>query len=140
MAKEPYTSTITIPLVLRRFDEQTSKMLKKNRTFSPEGLKEIGGYFDLVFEQVQKCSPALINQDPELPKLIIAGKKALKEEAENASQSHFKRLNKGVKPAIETMSIHLDTIQYLERIGFITINIAKSILNTQFEKKQYVED
>ncbi len=102
------------------------KMIDQELTFSAEGLKELKELHGKVNENIERLVEALINEDPVVAKKI--GEKYAELDETRFKRLHIERLQKGLKESIGTSSVHLDLINYFNRINEHVAYIADRIL------------
>ena len=102
------------------------KMIDQELTFSAEGLKELKELHGKVNENIERLVDALINEDPVAAKKI--GEKYAELDETRFKRLHIERLQKGLKESIGTSSVHLDLINYFNRINEHVAYIADRIL------------
>lgn len=103
-----------------------NKMIDQELTFSQDGLKELKELHGKVLDNINRLITALNEEDP------IAAKK-IKEKYADLDETHYKRkhierLHKGLKESIGTSSVHLDLINYFNRINEHVAYVADRIL------------
>ncbi len=102
------------------------KMIDQDLTFSAEGLKELKELHGKVNENIERLVEALINEDSVAAKKI--GEKYAELDETRFKRLHIERLQKGLKESIGTSSVHLDLINYFNRINEHVAYIADRIL------------
>lgn len=107
--------------------ELAHKKIEKVREFSQEGWEEIRDFHAKVSENFQLMISLLTSRDEILSRKITRHEKNLSNLEDRYREAHLMRLNKGLKEAIETSSIHLDLLANLHRINYKLTAIVKAV-------------
>ncbi len=101
--------------------ELAAKKVRRQLSFSAEGLEEIRAFHARVIETMRLAANVFATRDVGLARRLFADKSAMRTAERNAAESHFVRLKDGRPESIETSSIHIDIIRDLKRIhGHLT--------------------
>jgi len=101
--------------------ELAAKKMRRQLSFSAEGLAEIRTFHSRVTETMRMASNVFATRDISLARRLFADKSTMRAAERNATESHFVRLKDGRPESIETSSIHIDIIRDLKRIhGHLT--------------------
>jgi phosphate:Na+ symporter len=101
--------------------ELAAKKVRRQLSFSPEGMEEIRAFHARVTETMRLAANVFATRDVGLARRLFADKSAMRAAERNATESHFVRLKDGRPESIETSSIHIDIIRDLKRIhGHLT--------------------
>ena len=101
--------------------ELAAKKVRRQLSFSPEGLEEIRAFHARVTETMRLAANVFATRDVSLARRLFSDKSAMRAAERNATESHFVRLKDGRPESIETSSIHIDIIRDLKRIhGHLT--------------------
>ncbi|SCY21611.1 Na/Pi cotransporter family protein [Microvirga guangxiensis] len=101
--------------------ELAAKKVRRQLSFSAEGLEEIRGFHARVIETMRLAANVFATRDVGLARRLFADKSAMRTAERNAAESHFVRLKDGRPESIETSSIHIDILRDLKRIhGHLT--------------------
>lgn len=101
--------------------ELAAKKVRRQLSFSAEGLEEIRAFHGRVTETMRLAANVFATRDVGLARRLFADKSAMRIAERNATESHFVRLKDGRPESIETSSIHIDIIRDLKRIhGHLT--------------------
>ena len=101
--------------------ELAAKKIRKQVSFSPEGLDEIRAFHARLEETMRLAFNVFATRDVGLARRLYADKTSTRLFEKDAAESHFSRLRSGRPESIETSAIHLDIIRDLKRIhGHLT--------------------
>jgi phosphate:Na+ symporter len=103
-----------------------TKMIDQDLTFSADGLKELKELHGKVNVNIARLVDALSNEDQVAAEKIKDKFAALDET--RFKRLHIERLQKGLKESIGTSSVHLDLINYFNRVNEHVAYIAGRIL------------
>jgi phosphate:Na+ symporter len=103
------------------------KMIAHNLEFSEEGKKELMEMHHKVSEDLSQVMISLASFDRELAKGVMAHKHILTEYGKHLHLHHLRRLQEGLRESVDTSSVHLDLINYFQRIEFYVYRIASVI-------------
>src|SRR5690606_29108870 len=109
--------------------ELAAKKSKRRLAFSPEGAAELREFHRRVLESLRLAFGIFISADVVEARRLIAEKAELRDIELAAGERHFGRLREGVRPSIETTSLHLDVLRDLKRIHSHICSIAYPVLN-----------
>ena len=102
------------------------KMINQGLVFSEEGLSEIENLHKKVMKNLNLLLEALIDENPVIAKKIREKYSDL--DSEGYKQLHIERLHKGLKESLQTSSVHLDLINYLNIINGHILYVADRIM------------
>ncbi len=102
------------------------KMIDQNLSFSENGVKDLDKLHQKVMKNLNLLIDALKNEDPVVAKKIK--EKYADLESENYKNLHIERLHLGLKESLQTSSIHLDLINYLNLINGHILYVAERIM------------
>jgi phosphate:Na+ symporter len=120
-------------IVDKNLMELAAKKIRKNYTFSDEGIAEIRGFHAHIMDSLQLAFNVFASRDLTLARRLFSEKSTMRAAEGKAADNHFARLRAGRPESIETSSIHLDVIRDLKRIhGHIT-SVAYPILEAAGE-------
>jgi phosphate:Na+ symporter len=100
------------------------KMYHNNLEFSESGKRELQELHHKVSEDLSATIIALTSSAPEIADRVISHKPMLTDYGQKLHLQHLKRLQEGLRETIETSSVHLDVINYLQRIEFYVYRIS----------------
>jgi phosphate:Na+ symporter len=101
--------------------ELAAKKIRKQLSFSPQGLDEIRAFHGRVAETMRLAFNVFATRDVGLARRLYAEKTATRLFERDATESHFTRLRNGRSDSLETSAIHLDVLRDLKRIhGHLT--------------------
>lgn len=103
------------------------KMILQQMDFSEEGKTELRLLHQKVSDRLSQMVIALTTSDRTLAEPVIEGFQALQEEGRRMHLSHLQRLRDAQPASLETSTVHLDVINYLMRIDFLTFDICLHI-------------
>ncbi len=115
-----------MPLALKR--------IKKDITFSQEGLEEILSFHKKVLENFDIAISAFTSNDRELAERVLRSKEELATLERELVQAHLDRLRKGFRESIETSHIHLDLIGNLARVNALITHIIYPIIEEKRDR------
>ena len=101
--------------------ELASKKIRKQLSFSREGIAEIRDFHGRVTDTMRLALNAFATRDVVLARRLYAEKAQTRVAERDAAESHFTRLKDGRPESLGTSAIHLDIIRDLKRIhGHLT--------------------
>jgi phosphate:Na+ symporter len=103
------------------------KMIIHDLEFSEEGKKELLEIHKKVSEDLSQVMVALVSFDTELAKGVMAHKSLLSDYGRELHLHHLRRLQEGLRETVDTSAVHIDCINYFQRIEFYTFRIASVI-------------
>jgi phosphate:Na+ symporter len=113
--------------------ELAAKKIKKQLSFSPEGLVELKRFHGQVVDNMRLALNVFASRDVELARRLLHEKSAMRAKELDAADRHFDRLRQGRPESIETSAIHLDIIRDLKRINSHLTSVAYPILEAAGE-------
>jgi phosphate:Na+ symporter len=120
-------------IVDKNLMELAAKKIRRNYTFSAEGIEDIRRFHAQIMEHLQLAFNVFATRDLALARRLFSEKSVIRAAESNAADRHFARLRAGLTESIESSSIHLDVIRDLKRIhGHIT-SVAYPILEAAGE-------
>ena len=105
------------------------KKIKRDMSFSEEGLKEIEHIHGLVMESVQLAQSIFVSGDVEMAKKLLQDKRDIREAEIAGMGTHIERLGDGVPETIATSSLHVDIIRDYRRINSYMCTVAYPLLD-----------
>src|SRR5215212_3854907 len=96
--------------------ELAAKKIRKQVSFSPEGLSEIRAFHARIEDTMRLAFNVFATRDLGLARRLYAEKTSTRLFEKDAAESHFSRLRSGRPESVETSAIHLDIIRDLKRI------------------------
>jgi phosphate:Na+ symporter len=101
--------------------ELAAKKIRKQLSFSPEGLDELRAFHGRIAETMRLAFNVFATRDVSLARRLYAEKTSTRLFERDAAESHFTRLKNGRPESLETSAIHLDILRDLKRIhGHLT--------------------
>ena len=116
--------------------ELAAKKIKKQLSFSPEGLDELKRFHSQVVDNMRLALNVFASRDVELARRLLREKSAMRAKEVDAADRHFDRLRQGRAESIETSAIHLDIIRDLKRINSHLTSVAFPILEAAGEVRE----
>jgi phosphate:Na+ symporter len=113
--------------------ELASKKIKKQLTFSAEGLAELRRLHGQVEDNMKLALNVFATRDVALARRLLKEKTTMRAREFEAADRHFARLRDGRPESIETSAIHLDIIRDLKRINSHLTSVAYPILEVAGE-------
>ena len=113
--------------------ELAAKKIRKQLSFSPEGLAEIRAFHARITDTMRLALNVFATRDMALARRLFADKTSTRAAERDAAESHFTRLRDGRPESIETSAIHLDIIRDLKRIHGHLTAVAYPILEAEGE-------
>ncbi len=113
--------------------ELASKKIKKQLTFSAEGLAELRRLHSQVEDNMKLALNVFATRDVSLARRLLKEKTTMRAREFEAADRHFARLRDGRPESIETSAIHLDIIRDLKRINSHLTSVAYPILEVAGE-------
>jgi phosphate:Na+ symporter len=108
-------------IIDKNLAELAAKKIRKQLSFSPEGLEEIRAFHARVTETMRLSFNVFATRDVGLARRLFADKGAVRAAERDATENHFVRLKDGRPETLETSAIHIDIIRDLKRIhGHLT--------------------
>ena len=108
--------------------ELAQTKVKKQESFSDDGLQEIKDFHNKVVENMKLAQAIFMSEDPKLAADLVAEKAVIRMAAHESSEQHFKRLSEGLPETIATSNLHLDIIRDYRRINSYITRVAYAIL------------
>jgi phosphate:Na+ symporter len=108
-------------IIDKNLAELAAKKIRKQLSFSPEGLEEIRAFHARVTETMRLSFNVFATRDVGLARRLFADKSSMRAAERDATENHFIRLRGGRPETLETSAIHIDIIRDLKRIhGHLT--------------------
>lgn len=120
-------------MISRKMVMLAETMNQENLKFSKEGWKDVTGFHDTVYRNVQLSISVLMNEDPSLARMLVEQKEIVREVAQRMEKQHLYRLKEGLSESIETSSIHLDLLRALKAVNTSFAMIAYPVLSDSGE-------
>lgn len=108
---------------------QAQKTIKRQLTFSPEGLSEIEAFYARTLEGLQVAESVFMARDPKLARRLVDMKVDVRRFEQRSTDAHLKRLRAGRPDTLATSSLHLDILRDLKRINAHIASVAYPILD-----------
>ena len=93
-----------------------SKKIKRQLSFSEEGLGEISQMHARLLEHLKLSISVFMASDLRSARQLVAEKEQFRDLEKRATERHFARLREGRSESIETTELHLDIVRDLKRI------------------------
>ena len=103
------------------------KMIVNSLDFSDEGKAELCELHHKVADRLSRMLIALTTNDRNIAGPIVDGFETLQDEGKRLHLQHLHRVRDGLRVSVETSSIHLDVINYLMRLDYLTYDICLHI-------------
>lgn len=108
--------------------EMAQKKIRNQDNFSRQGFAEIADLHHKVMDNLRLAQNVFMSGDVKMARDLFTQKAALREQENQATESHFRRLSEGVAETIATSSLHLDILRDLRRVNSYITLIAYPIL------------
>ena len=115
-------------IIVRNMLVHVRKKQERHLEFTPEGWRELTAFHTAVLANARLAFNLLISRDTETALQLVREKDRLRDVEKTSSRSHFARLRDGTEKALETSSIHLDTIRDLKQINSLLASISYPVL------------
>ncbi len=115
-------------IIDRNLMELAAKKIRNQDNFSRQGFAEIADLHSRVLDNLRLAQNVFMSGDIKMARELFAQKAALREQENQATESHFRRLSEGVAETVATSSLHLDILRDLRRINSYIALIAYPIL------------
>ena len=103
------------------------KHIEDGLAFSAEGLEEIVRFHEEVGDNLKTAIACIATWDVNVARRLAGCREWGGERRRELHNRHLERLGQGVKPTIDTSSVHLDFIADLERVNFHCSQIGAAI-------------
>ena len=103
-------------IVDRNLMDLASKKIKRQLSFSEEGLDEIRQMHARLLEHLKLSISVFMASDLRSARQLVAEKEQFRDLEKLATERHFARLREGRSESIETTELHLDIVRDLKRI------------------------
>ncbi|MBN2537576.1 Na/Pi symporter [candidate division WOR-3 bacterium] len=103
------------------------KRIEEGLAFSDEGIEEIRGFHAEVGKNIQAAIACITTWDQQLARRLAACKDWGNARQHELQARHLERLCQGLKPTLDTSSVHLDFIADLERVNFHCSRIGAAV-------------
>lgn len=103
-------------IVDRNLMDLASKKIKRQLSFSEEGLGEIRQMHARLLEHLKLSVSVFMASDLRSARQLVAEKEQFRDLEKLATERHFERLREGRSESIETTELHLDIVRDLKRI------------------------
>ncbi|HUN44981.1 MAG TPA: Na/Pi cotransporter family protein [Stellaceae bacterium] len=113
--------------------ELAAKKIKRNYSFSKEGMAELEAFHRRVVDNLKLALGAFIAGDVKIARQLLREKVQVREAERTAAENHFARLREGRAESVETSSLHLDILRDLKRIHSHLCSVAYPILEAAGE-------
>jgi phosphate:Na+ symporter len=105
-----------------------AKAIKRQLTFSPEGLAEIEAFYAQTLENLRVAESVFMARDPELARRLVDMKIDVRHFEQDSAEKHLERLRAGRVETLQTSTLHLDILRDLKRINAHIASVAYPIL------------
>jgi len=112
------------------------KKRKLNFDFSKEGHEEITLYHAKIYKQLDRLEATFSEQKFKKAKKIVSKEERYTELEAEFKNQHLKRLRKEKEETIATHEIHMEIMDHLKQISVYVTEIARSIVNVDYESGQ----
>ncbi len=109
------------------------KKIRKQQSFSEEGLKEIEKIHGMVMESVRLAQSVFVSEDKGLAQRLLKQKDYLRNAEAKASAAHIERLREEIPETFATSSLHMDIIRDLRRINTHMCTVAYPVIEPSTE-------
>ena len=116
-------------IVDRSLRAQAQKTIKRQLTFSPDGLAEIEAFYARTLEGLQVAESVFMARDPKLARRLVDMKVDVRRFEQRSADNHFERLRAGRPDTLATSALHLDILRDLKRINAHIASVAYPILD-----------
>lgn len=103
-------------IIDRNLMDLASKKIKRQLSFSEEGLGEISQMHARLLEHLKLSISVFMASDLRSARQLVAEKEQFRDLEKRATERHFARLREGRSESIETTELHLDIVRDLKRI------------------------
>ena len=127
--------------IVENLMEITTKKIKKNVQFSPDGFAEILAIHQKVADNLKLALGAFISDDVKLAHQLLAEKSVVKAMERAGAENHMDRLREGRLESIETSALHMDILRDLKRIHSHIVAISYPVLENagEMENVSHIE-
>jgi phosphate:Na+ symporter len=108
--------------------EIAAKKIKRQLTFSSEGLHDIAAMHKRVVDNLHLATSVFMNRDERSARALLAEKDKMRDVERDATEKHLQRLREGRAESIETSALHIDIARDLKRIMAHVASVAYPIL------------
>ncbi len=115
-------------IIDRNLMELAAKKIRNQDNFSRQGFAEISDLHHRVMENLRLAQNVFMSGDVKMARDLFSQKAALREQENQATENHFRRLSEGVAETVATSSLHLDILRDLRRVNSYISLIAYPIL------------
>jgi phosphate:Na+ symporter len=115
-------------IIDRNLMELAAKKIRNQDNFSRQGFAEIADLHARVMNNLRLSQNVFMSGDVKMARDLFSQKAALREQENQATESHFRRLSEGVAETVATSSLHLDILRDLRRVNSYIALIAYPIL------------
>ncbi|KKB86658.1 sodium:phosphate symporter [Devosia limi DSM 17137] len=116
--------------------EIAAKKTKRQLVFTAEGLAEIIELYEKTIANMQLSQTVFLTRDPQLARRLVAEKVEVRRLEAQSSKAHLQRVRQRVPEAVQTSSLHLDTLRDLKRINAHLASVAYPILESVGELRE----
>jgi len=116
--------------------EIAAKKTKRQLVFTAEGLAEIIELYEKTIANMQLSQTVFLTRDPQLARRLVAEKVEVRRLEAQSSKAHLQRVRQRVPEAVQTSSLHLDTLRDLKRINAHLASVAYPILESAGELRE----
>lgn len=108
--------------------DRAKKLIGNSLRLSEEGLADVQELAAVVAAGFKAVMKAFDEEDAAAARAVLAEAEASWELQKELRRKHFRRLNAGVQPSIETTEIHMDLLNHLQRVNRHVYHVAQAIL------------
>lgn len=119
--------------IVENLMEITSKKVRKNLQFSPDGDAEIQNIHQRVADNLKLALGAFISDDVKLAHQLLKEKNIVKVMEREGAENHMERLREGRLESIETSALHMDILRDLKRIHSHIVSVSYPVLENAGE-------
>lgn len=114
--------------------DRAKKLIGNSLKLSDEGLADVQELAAVVTANFKAVMKAFDDEDAAAARAVLADAEASWELQKELRRKHFRRLNAGVQPSIETTEIHMDLLNHLQRVNRHVYHVAQAILELAGEE------
>jgi phosphate:Na+ symporter len=108
--------------------EQSERFVDNKWKFSSDGEKELGHFYTLIKERLDKTLEALRKEDKQTAQTIIDTKHSISEQEVKLRAAHMNRMAKGSEDTLNSSNTHLDLLAILKRIDSFCVKMSHEII------------
>ena len=108
--------------------EQSERFVDNKWKFSSDGEKELGQFYSLIKDRLDKTLEALRKEDKQAAQSIIDTKHAISEQEVKLRAAHMNRMAKGSEDTLNSSNTHLDLLAIMKRIDSFCVKMSHEII------------